>query len=298
MRKRISVYFRLFNIKFKKHIGLWWLLAICFLLFDLMLFISRFFADKPNEFGDSAGAANGLFSAFAFAGVVYAIFLQKNELELQREELIQTREELKGQKHEFEQQNETLKRQRFENTFFNMLSLQQEIVSGLEYRNQKKEEYALDQFGRPEYKYIEHQKKGREVFSFLYLEEFFMYEKDKRGLYNYLKLHENEFDSLFAIVIFDHYFRHLYRIIKFVDEANFSLEDKYQYTSIVRAQLSPYELLLLFYNCQFGAGVKKFKPLIEKYALFKNLRFKLLAKPEHKTLYNNSAYEKTLPEEN
>ena len=144
---------------YRDYKGLIWLLLVCTILYGA-LFGGTLFIEDSNLFGDTAGATNGLFSALAFAGVVFAIFLQRNELQLQREELKQTRAELKGQKHEFEQQNETLKRQRFENTFFNMLSLQQEIVSGLEYRNQKKEEYALDQFGRPEYKYIEHQKKG------------------------------------------------------------------------------------------------------------------------------------------
>lgn len=88
---------------------------------------------NPGAFGDSSGAINALFSALAFAGVIFAIILQKKELQLQREELKQTREELEGQKHEFEQQNETLTKQRFENIFFSMLSLQQEIINGIYY---------------------------------------------------------------------------------------------------------------------------------------------------------------------
>ena len=46
-------------------------------------------------FGDMFGSVNALFSGLAFAGVIYAIFLQRRELELQREELRMTREELK-----------------------------------------------------------------------------------------------------------------------------------------------------------------------------------------------------------
>jgi uncharacterized membrane protein YgaE (UPF0421/DUF939 family) len=41
------------------------------------------------------GAVNTLFSGLAFAGVIYAIFLQRRELELQRNELEMTRAELK-----------------------------------------------------------------------------------------------------------------------------------------------------------------------------------------------------------
>jgi hypothetical protein len=43
------------------------------------------------------GAANALFSGFAFAGVIFAILLQRRELALQREELRFTRVELENQ---------------------------------------------------------------------------------------------------------------------------------------------------------------------------------------------------------
>lgn len=40
------------------------------------------------------GAVNALFSGLAFAGIIYTIFLQKEELALQREELKANRDEL------------------------------------------------------------------------------------------------------------------------------------------------------------------------------------------------------------
>jgi len=46
------------------------------------------------QFGDMFGATNPLFSGLAFAGVIYAIVLQRNELRLQRQELAETRREL------------------------------------------------------------------------------------------------------------------------------------------------------------------------------------------------------------
>ena len=48
-----------------------------------------------GTFGDMFGAVNTLFSGLAFAGVVYAILLQRKELALQRRELELTRAELK-----------------------------------------------------------------------------------------------------------------------------------------------------------------------------------------------------------
>lgn len=47
-----------------------------------------------GTFGDMFGAVNTLFSGLAFAGVIYAIFLQSEELALQRNELKLTRDEL------------------------------------------------------------------------------------------------------------------------------------------------------------------------------------------------------------
>lgn len=51
-------------------------------------------ADR-GTFGDLFGAVNALFSGLAFAGLIYTIFLQKEDLQMQREEIAQNRKELK-----------------------------------------------------------------------------------------------------------------------------------------------------------------------------------------------------------
>lgn len=48
-----------------------------------------------GQFGDVFGAVNALFSGLAFAGLIYAILLQREDLALQRTELELTRQELK-----------------------------------------------------------------------------------------------------------------------------------------------------------------------------------------------------------
>lgn len=50
--------------------------------------------EQRGTIGDSFGMTNALFSGLAFAGVIYAILLQRQELALQRQELQLTREEL------------------------------------------------------------------------------------------------------------------------------------------------------------------------------------------------------------
>lgn len=84
---------------------------------------------KSNQI-DYNGNANGL---WALAGLllVYAAFMsQQRELRLQRKELKvthkemeMTREELKGQRKQFELQTENLRKQAFESSLFNMISL-------------------------------------------------------------------------------------------------------------------------------------------------------------------------------
>ena len=47
-----------------------------------------------GQFGDMFGVANTLFSGMAFAGIIYTILLQRQELKLQRRELELTRDQL------------------------------------------------------------------------------------------------------------------------------------------------------------------------------------------------------------
>jgi hypothetical protein len=49
---------------------------------------------ERGQFGDMFGAVNSLFSGLAFAGVIFTIYLQREELSLQRKELELTRTQL------------------------------------------------------------------------------------------------------------------------------------------------------------------------------------------------------------
>ena len=254
--------------------------------------ISKYIDDPTNQgtFGDMFGAVNALFSGLAFAGLIVTLIYQKEELKLQREELRETRNELNAQKLEFQEQNKTMKRQRFENTFFNMLSLQQEIVANISF-DEVKHIFDFSSHAHDEQRTSYN---GRALFREMYLNltvsipgnHSYMgikraIEANDYGVYSYIS----------STTRFDHYFRHLYRIFKYVDSTEL-IEDneRYDYACIVRSQLSDYELVMLFYNCLTSNGRAKFKPLIEKYAIFKNLREELLAYSDHKNLYIETAY--------
>lgn len=91
-----------------------------------------------------------------------------------------------------------------------------------------------------------------------------------------------------------HYFRNLYHIFKFIKFSGIPAKEKKRYASLARAQLSAYELALLFYN-----GItpippepeNKFKELIEEFGLFENLDKNLLLDPSHEGFYNRPAYQ-------
>lgn len=99
---------------------------------------------------------------------------------------------------------------------------------------------------------------------------------------------------------FDHYLRLLYRILKFVKTTSLvtTYEEEYEYTAMLRAVLSRYELVWLFYN-GLTYGEDKLKPLIERYAMLSNLRTDMLANCSEidEGAYDPSAYTKTIPEE-
>jgi hypothetical protein len=73
--------------------------AICIVLLQCGIGICVYYAmpdwSTRGQFGDMFGAANATFSGLAFAGLIYAILLQREDLALQRAELELTRQELK-----------------------------------------------------------------------------------------------------------------------------------------------------------------------------------------------------------
>jgi uncharacterized membrane protein len=66
---------------------------------------------ERGQFGDTFGAVNALFSGLAFAGLYWALRLQREQLELQRTELSLQREELKLQRQEMAASREELANQ-------------------------------------------------------------------------------------------------------------------------------------------------------------------------------------------
>lgn len=79
-----------------------------------------------------------------------------------------------------------------------------------------------------------------------------------------------------------HYYRYLYNIIRFINESDVN---KLRYIRILRAQLSDFELLVLFYNGLFPLAAK-FKEYVEFFTLFDNLPKDLLFDRLHVEFYD------------
>jgi hypothetical protein len=260
-------------------IGVFVLWALTFFLF----FISE--TEKRGQFGDMFGAVNALFSGLAFAGLIITLILQRQELGLQREELEQTREELKNQRTEFEKENETLKYQRFENLFYNMLNLQQKIVEGLKYSFTEFEDTTipLAEGGiKKDKREVRREVVGRDVFSFLFNSVPFTAEIKSRyyacsGYREYLKYAGlSAYDNTTIPTYFDHYFRHLFQIVELVDNQDFNTDDSYKYVSLLRSTLSRYEMIWIYYHALQPEN-RKNKKLVEKYSFLEGIRWHLLA---------------------
>ena len=246
---------------------------------------------RTGTFGDSFGAVNALFSGLAFAGVIVAILLQKRELELQREELSDTRKEAERLSDASERQNRFLTLQAAQNQFFQMLSSWDRVVQGTEIqkdfdiRNTNKS--SMNPRGRDAIQAIAihlvdrvraqmstpdlEPSERNDLAATVYGEACSVYED----------VHDTFGDQL------GHCFRLLYNIVRYIheeDEEVFNGNAKRSLIRILRAHLSQSELVLLMYSglSQYGRG---FYPFIEKYDLLQNLEIGLVPNPEHLLMY-------------
>lgn len=233
--------------------------------------------DVRGQFGDLFGSVNALFSGLAFAGLVITIIQQRHDLQLQGEAINQSKKDIN-------QQNETMKIERFENTFFKMLEVQQSIVNDLYAADSHSEWVKQDEPNGTFAKEIltKDEYHGRNLFYYVFVlcnhklaNQIFPNKTSASGLSEVIKFRGKAcFDDYMTTTMFDHYFRHLYTILKFIEENDWLGETKqYQYATFVRATLSRYELVMLYYNGFFHPKMKK---MMEKYCLLNNIRKDLL----------------------
>jgi len=253
-------------------------LAIQITIGIITLWISSYFItkflDDGNLIGDSYGAINALFSGLALSGIILTILMQREELKLQRNELKLTREEMQLTREEFITQNTTLSKQQFENTFFQMITLFQNITdqtkineAGTIYSGREAFDFVLRQF----HNYCSSKAQSEK------LKE----RREQLNPYSYKQiLNFDEIMNEFNKVNYkyknylDHYFNSFYHILKLIHSSENI--DKNFYVSIISSILSKAEKIVFLYKSFQKKQVDDFLTLAIMYELFIDIDDSLL----------------------
>lgn len=201
------------------------------------------------------GGITALFSGLAFAGLVTTMVMQRQELELQRKELAQTRE--------------VFSMQQFENTFFGLITIFNDHVNSIEI---VKSDLKLTARMSNEIKY-----KGRSAL--VLIADNLPKGTDKESTRAEIQSAINEYELMYNRDLESElgpYFRLLYNIIRHIEHADFRGTEKEKtdkqliYSKIVRAHLNSSEVKLLMFNCAsvHGSGLKSW---VVKHSLLKHI---------------------------
>ncbi|HCM5059076.1 TPA: putative phage abortive infection protein [Klebsiella aerogenes] len=229
-------------------------------------------ANQRGVFGDSWGAFTSIFSAMGFCGVLWTIKLQMDATKIIEDD---------SRKRE-----EAEKIRDFENSFFNMLNILQTLIKDMRVENSSGKTLA----------------EGRHVFLYF----FRRFKKEIRQKYGILLDYElsdeievkkaslrmsNEYRFYFRnrAQNLSHYYRYIYNMFKIIHESDLTSVNKKKYANILRAQLSNYELLMLFYNANFVHG-RKFETYMNSYAILDNLPAEKLINKKHVAFYDKKAW--------
>ena len=255
-------------------------------------------SEKISHFGDFVGGVIG--SIWSLAGVLLfyvALTEQRKDIEINRDALNAQVEALKQQVKEFElqrteleetrnvfkEQSTTLQIQRFENTFFQLLSLYHELVDKLNIRKTpgsdslEKREVIISFYNDlcnaiASKNSISHQDENGTFFVSKNpsLSKEVAYERIKEA---YAQVYFKTYKQVLS-----HYFRNVYHIFKFIYKSDLVvLEMKQFYASLVRAQLSSDELFILLYNSLIpNLGYPNFLFLIREFDIMQNFDFTLM----------------------
>lgn len=152
------------------------------------------------------------------------------------------------------QNNETAK-QNFESSFYNLLTLQNNIIENLEF-NESRARLSFTKFLT---------ENGKALYPKT------IYSKNvkvkKSSAYVFYKNFNSDTNDRFG-----HYFRNLYRILKMIDDSKYAYETKKNLARVLRAQLSMDELTVLFLNCLPGiCDEGKFASLLIEYQMLEHL---------------------------
>lgn len=170
-------------------------------------------------------------------------------------------------------QENYIKQQRFEDTFFRLLDHYKKNLDSMDIRDVNEDTRIMAT--------------GCECFKSMYVEmKRFIGENTKpENIAHYYDFLQDYYKH-----DLHHYFRFLYHILKFIKQSEISENEKLKYSSILRATMSAYELVFIFYNCLHENGRSRFKQLIEEFSFLKNIDNNLIINIEQKNEYHPIAF--------
>jgi len=175
-----------------------------------------------------------------------------------------SREELRKSSEALQEQAKTAERQRFETTFFQLLTMFNEIVKNF---------------------YFTENIRGRLFIVHLYKENFVNNPQmnASANIETINMVYEKSYNGFGYLL--SGYFRSIYNILAFIDKSDFSFPEKQFYSDLLRAQLSKWELGLLFYVCLVTSGYKyeNLPELVKRFNLLEYLEDSSII-PEHREL--------------
>lgn len=268
------------EFNFKPYVGI----AIFMFIIVIIAYISNFHEQSLSKdsgdwgtFGDyMGGILNPILAFLSFLALLQTIKIQSRELKASREELELTREELARSADAQKEQSNSIKIQNFENTFFNMINLHNEIIRNINFNSELKFEYdRLNIYANYKklllslpYSNALDNKNGKQAIQAICETIDIFYNDHYNKIFSkvYDLCHEN------LQIYVGHYFGNIYQILKFISiNKDFNDEEKRKYSDLFRAQFSSVELKLLFYHCTGEIGSKKFKNYIEEFKFFEHL---------------------------
>ncbi|WP_338470897.1 putative phage abortive infection protein [Niallia sp. XMNu-256] len=274
------------NFKGKGLLGIILVLTFIILSFVYLLQSSRFDEFTFTDYGEIGSFFSGITTPFL---TIVAVFLAYLSFTTQSKQL--------------EKQRMDAAKQRIGDIFFQLLNLHNSIVSSLEY-NEKEEWKSLKKYqvenespekGNPDENKPKNDNQeqdnanisepksedqprivtGRPFFNKVYndLIRIYLYKsKEFNGSHgNQLELLNQSMSTLDSLHKdkFTHYYRNLYQLFKWVQKNNdkLSMEEQNEYIDIIRAQLSHFEIYLLYFNTNCY-GKDEFSKLLDDYNFF------------------------------
>lgn len=275
--------------------------------------------ENPNEItnklensgllGDSAGVINALFSALVLGGAIYTLNLQRKEMDDNQKKIalekFETRfyEMIRLHKQNVDEiiVDDLKGRRAIEHLFKNLSEIYKKVENAIlqiENVNSENNPEIIERINRIKNYLSDRNRKLSYIHELSYGYLFY-------GIENYLVTRDKSdvrFDlnaEITTVLIFQkthislltprnsllsHYFRHLYQTVQFVaNEETIEEKDRSKYIKLIRAQLSDFEQVLLYYNSLSPMGAKWISPIgertiekmcpIARFRLIKNIPF-------------------------